>query len=207
MKWQVVVLLALTVLILVIVSPWIFMAIKQAWIGWHEDWVKMVSAILTSIIIGQAFFWILGYDQIGLGWDTKKEYGLGQVIGEKVINKMPIDEATGWMVKYAEVVLDAVRMGTEGATYLRFGFVPDAVACVVTQPLWSGIEVTEKVVSTARQPEMIGTREQILLSIKCIYGSLFRIVWVGVIWLISGLIISYIQSPIEQVIHWIINLF
>jgi len=207
MKWQLAVLVIFLVVVVLVASFWIFQGVKKAYYGWREDWVKMVAAILTSFVIGQAVFWLIGYDQLGIAMRPFFETGIGQAIGEKVTDRLPINETTAWTVKFLEVGTDAGRIWTEGETYLKYGICPDGLAAVVTQPLWSTIEVAEKVRGVAVNQEAMGTRDQIQLSISCIYGNLFRYLQVVIIWLTYIWIHRFIELPIEGAIRWIAELF
>ncbi len=82
-----------------------------------------------------------------------KQLGLGQTVARKVYEVIPHNAVSAWGIKIAEILTDAGKMPIEGVLYLKHGFVPDGVAAIVTQPLWSSIETAEKVAGVALKPE------------------------------------------------------
>lgn len=133
-----------------------------------------------------------------------KQLGLGQTVARKVYEVIPHNAVSAWGIKIAEILTDAGKMPIEGVLYLKHGFVPDGVAAIVTQPLWSSIETAEKVAGVALKPEKVNTEDQILLSLGCIYGSLFRYFLVGIYLLIGSWLYRMVgEKGIEKVVGWI----
>jgi hypothetical protein len=95
-----------------------------------------------------------------------------------------------------------VRIPLEGALYRRQGFTPDILATLFTQPLWTCYEVGEKITGVFVRPELMGTSGQIILSMACVYGNLFRYI-LDVIYLKKGDVIYrhtglYVERPIRH---------
>lgn len=158
-------------------------ALEQAQAGWQQDPKRMVGEILFSFICGQGVFWKFGYDFIGLAMKPRAQMGLGQTVGSAVSARLPKYPSVVWIVKAVEILADWGKIPIEGSLYRQTGVVPDAIACTVTQPLWSTLEVAEKLAGVLAYPERVNDPDQIRASIGSIYGSLFRYVLCGAIWL------------------------
>lgn len=172
-------------------------SLRQARIAWREDPVKMGSKIVVGFAVGQGVFWLIGYDQLGLFMDTKKQFGIGAEIAEAVARRLPEGTAVYVTVKALEIITDALRIPIEGAVYRRYQFAPDIVATIVTQPLWTTLEVAEKTAGVFLHPERVTDPKQLLVSIACIYGNLFRYVLAAVIWKKGDAIYRIIGGPLE----------
>lgn len=138
---------------------------------WRHDPVATAIDIGASST-GQMFFWTIGMDQIGIGMNPKWQPGYGHHLVSKL--RLPDSATMAWAIKIVEILSDASKMPFEGKLYAELGIVPDAVAAGFTQPLWSYIEVAEKVLSVAVYPERVNTPEQIQNSLACIYGTWTR---------------------------------
>lgn len=152
----------------------ILSGLQRAYCGWKDNPYRMASQLITSFVIGQGIFWRWGYDQLGIAMDTKKQFGLGQKVALKTNEMLPGTPAVSWAIKATEIACDAGKMPIEGNAYQRHGIVSDVVAAGVTQPLWSYIETCEKLFGIFVNPNKVHTRDQRLVSLGCIYGSLFR---------------------------------
>lgn len=184
---------------------YVISGLKQAVAGWRENPFRMVAQLVASTIVGQAVFWRIGYDQLGVAMDPKREFGVGGRIADTVARRLPQTPAVAWTLKFLEITTDLGKMPIEGVAYARHGIVPDVVACVVTQPLWSGIEAIEKTLGTVTHPERVNTPEQIRLSLACIYGSLFRYgLGVGVI-VFGAHLNRWLTNPIERLLRLAFN--
>lgn len=148
--------------------------LKTAKKGWKNEPKEMLSKLAFSAVAGQGLFWRLGYDQLGLFMNPKAQMGLGQQIAEKVYEHLPKTDSVAWTIKAVEIATDAGKMPLEGALYAKYGYAPDVVAALVTQPLWSALETGEKITGSLLHPERVTTPDGVKLSLSCIYGSLFR---------------------------------
>jgi hypothetical protein len=175
--------------------------------GWASDPVAMISKIIFSFIFGQAIFWIIGYDQFGLFMDPKKQLGFGQKVAKRLQSNIPLKPSTSWLIKVLEIVTDAGKIPIEGLLYIRYGFVPDALAATITQPLFSTIETAEKISGAIISPKKVNTSEQIRLSIGCIYGSLFRYLMAGLLWIFGTALYALVGIPIESIISRVVSFF
>lgn len=175
-------------------------SLRQGFMGWRENPFRMIAQLVTSAIVGQALFWRVGYDQLGIAMDPKREFGAGIKIADKVANRLPNTVQTAWTIKAVEILADLGKMPIEGQAYVRHGITPDVVACVITQPLWSGIEAAEKTVGVITHPERVNTPEQIRLSIACIYGSVVRY-GLGFLVIMAGKQLNrWLTDPLERLL-------
>lgn len=134
----------------------------------------MFRKLVTSFVVGQGVFWTLGYDQLGLFMNPKKQFGLGQRIAKSIAKRLPSNQKMIWFVKLLEIGTDFGKMPLEGAVYKKYGICPDVVACATTQPFWSLAEGLEKTLGVVLHPERVNNKKQLEVSLACIYGSLFR---------------------------------
>lgn len=134
----------------------------------------MFRKLITSFAVGQGLFWTFGYDQLGLFMNPKKQFGLGQKLARSVAKYLPATPRVTWLVKLVEIATDFGKMPLEGEVYKRYGICPDVVACAATQPLWSLAEGIEKSLGVVLHPERVNTKQQLEVSLACIYGSIFR---------------------------------
>lgn len=177
-------------------------SVRQSYQGWRENPFRMIAQLVTSTIVGQALFWRIGYDQLGIAMDPKREFGVGAKLADKVASQLPDTARTAWTIKTVEILADLGKMPIEGQAYARHGITPDVVACAVTQPLWSGIEAVEKTVGVLTHPERVNTPEQIRLSLACIYGSLVRY-GLGFFVIATGKYLNrWLTNPIERLIRF-----
>jgi len=188
----------MVILLVGILYPFVRMGVQKAIDGWKENKARMVAKIIMSLIFGQFLFWFLGYDQIGFFMKHIWQVGLGQNIGDWVASQVPNTPTVGWYFKVGEIIADFGKVPIEGLTYLRFGYVPDVIAGTVTQPLWSVIETAEKITGAVTNWRLVGTTEQIKVSVGCIYGSAFRYVICGGFWLIGDRLYNWVGMPIEH---------
>ena len=164
---------------------------------WHANPEGMASRVITSAIVGQGVFWLLGSDQIGLFMNPKLRMGRGPSIGRFVYSRLPHTKTTARTVKVIEILTDASRAPLEGALYRRHGITPDAIATLVTQPLWSLIEAAEKIAGVVIHPERLEDDEQVIQSLANIYGNVFRWGLTGAIWAAASPINRRVSKPIE----------
>ncbi|HET6622800.1 MAG TPA: hypothetical protein VFG56_02595 [Candidatus Saccharimonadales bacterium] len=169
--------------------------------GWRDDPIKMTARLTASALIGQTIFWKFGYDQLGVGMRPQKEFGQGRRVAAWAATKLTLDLQTAVALKVVEVLTDFGKGPLEAACYRRCGVVPDALAFVVTQPLWSTFEAFEKSVSAVSDPRRLATPEQIELSLACIYGSLFRYGQAAILLLVGKRVNRLIVRPIEAAIR------
>lgn len=167
---------------------------------WREHPMRMVARAIVSLLVGQGIFWKFGYDQLGIGMDPKVQLGTGVKLADRAANWLPETARVAWTLKAIEIVADAGKMPLEGKAFARHGIVPDVVAFLVTQPLWSLIEALEKLVGAVRHPERVTTPEQIRLSIACIFGNCFRYVLAGFVIVTGGLLNRWLTDPIERLL-------
>lgn len=106
--------------------------------------------------------------------NTKIQLGLGRKVAKAVYDRLPDSPLVPWMIKGAEIAADMSKIPVEGALYRRHGVVPDGVAALVSQPLWSAIETGEKLAGAFAHPEKVGQPESVKVSIGCIYGTAVR---------------------------------
>ena len=173
-------------------------SLTQARNGWKNHPEEMAVKLGLSFIFGQGIFWVIGFDQLGLFMDPKIQLGLGQTIAAKVYRYLPATATVAWTIKALEILADAGKMPIEGAAYRRCGIVPDVVACAVTQPLWSLIEMLEKTAGVILHPERVTHPEQVQLSLGCIYGSLFRYALAGGLYRYGNSVYGYLGEPIAR---------
>jgi hypothetical protein len=200
MKKALIFVLVLTILVIPVLS-FIILGVEYSVHGWTTNPAAMITKILFSFLFGQAIFWIIGYDQFGLFMDPKKQLGFGQRIAEWVANKLNRTNTLAWTVKIIEIITDAGKIVTEGFLYIRSGFAPDALAVLVTQPLFSTIETAEKITGAIVNPQKVNTDDQLKLSIGCIYGSLFRYFMAGFLWVFGTGIYQFLGLPVETIIR------
>lgn len=200
MKKMTIFLLILTILVLPMAS-FIALGVRYAIHGWGTDPISMIVKIIFSFVFGQAIFWIIGYDQFGLFMDPKKQLGFGQRIAERIVGKLHQTAVLSWTVKLVEIITDAGKIATEGFLYIRSGFAPDALAVLITQPFFSTIETAEKITGAIVNPQRVNTKDQLRLSIGCIYGSLFRYVMAGFLWIFGTGIYRFLGLPVEVIIR------
>lgn len=136
---------------------------------------RATSLDIGISLSGQAFFWTLGQDFIGLSMRPKWLPGLGHVIARKLQPQLPQTTTFAWIIKAVEITCDALKMPVEGKLYAEFGIIPDGWACLITQPLWSGFEVADKVAGLITCPDLVDDPEQVQDSISSIYGSVTRL--------------------------------
>jgi hypothetical protein len=147
--------------------------LKSARRGWRDDPAEMAVKALLALVIGQTF-WRLGYDQLGLFMNPRRQIGPGQALAAAVYRRLPPSPRTAWVIKALEITCDLSKLPIEGRLYRRRGFVCDVVATLVTQPLWSGVEAAEKLLGVIIHPERVATPEQVRVSLGCIYGTAVR---------------------------------
>jgi hypothetical protein len=140
---------------------------------WRTD-PKATAIDVGVSSIGQALGWTLFQDFIGIGMKPVWRPGLGHKLSPKLQKRLPATSTTAWTLKVIEIASDATKMPIEGRLYRELGVVPDAVATLVTQPLWSFIEVVEKLIGVIRHPERVNDPDQIADSISSIYGTWTR---------------------------------
>jgi hypothetical protein len=193
--------------LLVVVGWFVIQGLSVAILGWQSDPVAMVAKVIFSLIFGQGVFWLLGYDQLGIFMSPFKQLGFGQTVANWVYDRIPATRNTAWAVKGLEILADFGKVPFEGAVYIRYGFVSDGLAALVTQPLWSTIETAEKLTGAIVYPERVFDPDQIRLSLGCIYGSLFRYGMALVMWFGGSALYGLVGTPIEHALHWALNLF
>jgi len=172
--------------------------VSSAYVGWRQNPLRMVAQLVTSVIIGQGVFWLVGYDQLGISMNPTHQMGRLKLVAEKLAAKVPDDPLWAWLLKLAEIMADFGKCPIEAAVYLQHGIVSDGVAAAVTQPWWSVIEGAEKLNGALMHPERVNTREQIALSIGCTIGSFFRYFLAAVVWLGGGAINRQLTNRIER---------
>lgn len=176
-------------------------SLTQSVAGWRQNPFRMLAQLIVSTIVGQALFWRVGYDQLGIGMDPKREFGVGSKLADKVASRLPNNATTAWVLKVIEILTDLGKMPIEGKAYARHGITPDVVACAVTQPAWSAIEAVEKTRGAIVYPERVNTPEQIRLSLACIYGSLVRYA-LGFLVIATGKYLNrWLTDPIEKLLR------
>jgi hypothetical protein len=106
--------------------------------------------------------------------NTKVQLGAGRRVAETAYEKLPDSQVTPWVVKAVEIAADSSKIPIESALFSRYGIVPDGVAALVSQPLWSTIEASEKLAGAIAHPERVGQPESVKVSIGCIYGTTVR---------------------------------
>lgn len=141
---------------------------------WREDPARQLGKVALSAAAGQGVFWSIGYDQLGMLMDTKVQLGFGRRVADAVYTRLPQSPATPWVVKAMEIAMDASKIPVEGALCHRHGVVPDGVAALVSQPLWSVLETAEKLAGALAHPERVTQPEAVKVSIGCIYGTSVR---------------------------------
>lgn len=166
---------------------------------------RVVANIITGFIVGQAVFWRLGSDQLGLFMDPKIQFGQGQKIGTWVYENLPQTRTASWMLKFLEVGSDELRTQTEIWTYNRLGYCPDALAVLLTPQLWHIFEIPEKLVGAIRRPERVLSREGTILSAQNTYGNLFRIAQVGVLAVFGTWISRHVRNRVENGLHILVR--
>ena len=159
--------------------------IQDAARSWRQTPATMAGKVGLSFAAGQGIFWQAGYDQLGLFMNPKFQIGFGQRVADELYARLPHTPQMAWGVKLVEVLADAGKIPIEGALYRRYGIVPDGVAALVTQPLWSALETAEKITGAFVHPERVRQPEQVKLSLGCIYGSLFRYLLAGLFLLVG----------------------
>jgi hypothetical protein len=140
-------------------------------------WREQPAATTTDAgfsLIGQAMFWTVGQDFIGVGMMPKWLPGLGHKLAPSIQRRLPQTATIAWAVKVVEIASDATKIPIEGKMFAEEGFVPDGWAYLITQPLWSWIEAVEKIVGVILHPERVNTSEQVSDSISSIYGTWTR---------------------------------
>lgn len=166
--------------------------------AWRDDPIKMTSKVVVSLAAGQSIGWLIGYDQLGLFMDTKKQFGIGAEVATAIVRYLPESTTVYGAIKALEILADAARIPIEGALFRRYQIVPDALAAVVTQPLWTTFEVAEKVSGVILHPERVNDPDQAIVSLACVYGSVFRIAVSLVIWKKGDSIYRYLGQPLEH---------
>jgi hypothetical protein len=175
--------------------------LKAARTGWKTNPQLMITNILLSFLFGQLIFEFLGYDQLGIFQHLGVQMGLGQKFAAWFYGFIPHVVWVAWLIKVVEILTDALKMPIEGRLYRRQGLVPDVVAAAVTQPLWSGIEASEKLLGAILYPALVAHPDKILVSLGCIYGSCFRDLLAGMLWVCGNQIHKRIGRPIESGLH------
>jgi len=188
-------------------SLFIYRSFLYAAYGWMADPIAMVSKIIFSFIFGQLIFWLLGYDQFGLFMKTVKEFGVGQKIANYIAQRLPLNALVCWIVKAVEILTDAGKIPIEGLLYLKIGFVPDALATLVTQPAWSTFETAEKITGAIVNSKAVTTPKQLRVSLACIYGSLFRYLLAGLLWVFGIGLYQEVGLPIEAALRAMVSFF
>ena len=167
---------------------------------WRTNPRDMIARAVVSALIGQGIFWRFGYDQLGIGMDPKVQLGRGVQLADRVAEILPETATVAWSLKVIEIIADAGKMPLEGAALARHGLVPDVVAFLVPQPLWSLIETFEKLVGAVKHPERVNTPEQIRLSLGCIFGSMFRYMLAGLVIMFGTYLNRFMTNPIERLL-------
>ena len=157
-----------------VAKPALEAAVRQAITGWRNDPKGSLIDLGLALVYGQGVMWTIGQDFIGVGMNPKWRPGIGHKLAPKIAAKLPHTTRVYWLVKVVEIASDATKMPLEGRLLRRVGVVPDVVAQAIPQPLWSFIEVVEKLVGLVRYPERVTTPEQLEDSISSIYGTWTR---------------------------------
>jgi hypothetical protein len=179
--------------------------VKLAAKGWRENPVRMVAQIIVSSAVGQGIFWRIGYDQLGVAMDPKKQFGVGEAIAEWAYPHLPHTATMAWTLKGLEVMTDFARGPAEGALYGDVGITPDGLANLFTQPLWSTMESVEKLIGAVVKPERVVAPEGVKLSIACIYGSIFRLALTVALFLVRKQLNRYGTRNIERLIRRVVR--
>lgn len=141
-----------------------------------------------------AIFWILGSDQLGFLMNPKIKLGLGKRIARSIYLRIPESDFLAVTLKLLEIMSDEARSRVEIWMASEYGYSVDAWATFLTPEVWRCIEVPEKVMGVILAPErMLG--EGMELTIQNIYGNLFRMLMVGVMYL-RGDDIDYFLSEL-----------
>lgn len=193
--------LACLAVLLLLVGRFVWKGLAAAIAGWTADPIHMFVAIAFSLVVGQGIFWIFGFDQFGWHLAPFKQLGLGVTVAEWIAARIPHTPTVIWTVKALEVLTDFGKVPIEGMLYIRFGFVPDGLAALVTQPLWSTIETAEKISGAIARPDIVVTSDQLRLSLGCIYGSLFRYAQSAVLWFFGATLYTWIGVPVESLLR------
>jgi len=147
--------------------------LKSAHLSWRTKPLQTAQKIGQSAY-GQLFFWTVGQDFIGVGMDKKWGPGFGHVLARRITRHLPQTVQAAWIIKFIEIASDATKMPIEGLLYQRDGVVPDAVSAAATQPLFSAVEVIEKIIGIIRHPERVHNQNQVEDSVSSIYGTWTR---------------------------------
>jgi hypothetical protein len=141
---------------------------------WRQEPKAMAVDLAVSLVYGQGVMWTIGQDFIGFGMKPIWRPGFGHKIAPIISGRLPHTPCVYWSVKTLELVSDATKMPIEGRLFQDRGVVPDVVAQGVTQPLWSYIEVLEKLYGLVIHPERVEDAQQLEDSISSIYGTWTR---------------------------------
>jgi hypothetical protein len=204
---ELLILVFLSILLVVPFKKRIKSDLRETRLEIKERPAHFVSRVLVSFIVGQGVFWRVGYDQIGLFMDPKFEIGLGIRIANWIYEKLPPSPWMPWAVKSIEILADFGKVPIEGTVYRRHRVVPDGVAALVGQPLWSIIETVEKVAGAVLHPERVVQPESIKVALGCIYGSLFRYACAAMIWFAGEKINRVLVDPIERALFRVARVF
>jgi len=161
---------------------------------WKTD-PKATGIDIGASLVGQLLFWTIGQDFIGVGMRPKWLPGLGHKLAAAIQPKLPQTARVAWTIKVIEIASDATKIPIEGRLYREQGVVPDAVAAAVTQPLWSTIEVGEKLFGVIMHPERVNTPEQVADSISSIYGTWTRNILSLILWRYGPRARSWLRHP------------
>ena len=142
-----------------------------------------VGRVATALVVGQMAGYALGgADQLGVGMQPFLRIGWPWLFASHQQLQIPHGFWIGAALKTAEIAADLSKAPIEAKLLRKRGFVADAAATAVGQPFFSIAEATEKAVSVAARPRMIGTPDQIVLSAMNIYATMFRFGIDAVIW-------------------------
>lgn len=140
---------------------------------WRRSPAGAVADVIVSLI-GQAFFWTVGQDFIGVFMKSKWKPGLGHLFARKIHAKLPENDWLAWALRITEIALDATKCNIEGDLFKSVQIIPDAWAYIVTQPVWSVMEASEKTSGMILFPERVVLPENVEDSISSMYGTLSR---------------------------------
>lgn len=146
------------------------------------DEPEVIADDLKKAGVLHAIFWILGSDQLGFLMNPKVKLGLGKWIARSIYRRIPHADFLAVALKLLEIMSDEARSRAEIWMADEFGYSVDAWATFLTPEVWRCIEIPEKVMGVVLKPErMFG--EGMELTIQNIYGNLFRMLMVGVMYL------------------------
>lgn len=130
-------------------------------------------------------FWILGSDQLGFLMNPKVKLGLGKLVARRLIRSVPDELHYAVALKIAEITSDEQRSHMEIWMTKEFGYGVDAWATFLTPEVWRCLEVPEKVLGVALEPQRM-TGAGMELTIQNIYGNVVRMLMVAIMYLRGG---------------------